>query len=231
MTAEPVPPPDPSGTPAWPSPARRLRLIDEIAHEDEPRRDMSRYSQLINDGIASADLRYGAVDHVTARRMALTLFSQSKDPQLSGGLAQFATDGAITHGFMQSVHHYARRDGHPHQDQCWRLLQYTAARGPDLGPISPNFRAECDQADQDDAVYAASPPGQATGNTAKAIEDNPLRRAPRNSYPAYIIEIGPSGLRVPRPYIREEWADMEAENLASWDSWEEHQWELDHEIE
>jgi hypothetical protein len=41
----------------------------------------------------------------------------------------FADDGAITQQFTQSLRHYARRDGHPHQEQSWTLLSYVAARG------------------------------------------------------------------------------------------------------
>jgi len=152
MTAEPLPPPDPSGTPAQPSPARRLRPADEIAHEDEPHRDMSRYPQLITECVIAANRGFRAVDHLTARRMSFMLMSQSRDPQLSRGLAQFASDGSVTRELWQSLRQYARQPAHPHHSQSWTLLEYAAARGTDLGPLGADFGATCDQADQDGAT-------------------------------------------------------------------------------
>ncbi len=51
-----------------PRPARAYRLP-----EDGPRPDLPLYERLIDDGIAAADAQDRAVDHITARRLAIWL--------------------------------------------------------------------------------------------------------------------------------------------------------------
>jgi hypothetical protein len=122
--------------------------------EDRPVRDLALYERLISQGIAEADRRRGAVDHVTARRMALVLLSQSQDPDFMRGLIRFACDGAISQPLKKQLRDHARSPGHPGQPQSARLLQYAVARGTDLGPISTDFAALCDQLDRADAMLA-----------------------------------------------------------------------------
>jgi hypothetical protein len=185
MTAEPVPPPDPRDAPAWAPPAGPARTGSEIAPGDEPPRDLALYPQFISDGIAAADRRGGAIDHVTARRMSLILISQTADRQLWRGLARFAGDGAVTRELRQSLRHYARQPGHPHHPQSWRLLQYTAARGTDLGPVGADFAAACDQADRADAARTANPHDRKPGAGQQASEDTQPGCPPRRDRPLY----------------------------------------------
>jgi hypothetical protein len=184
MTAEPqpLPPPGRRDVPAW---APRLQTGDELAPEDQSRRDMTLYPQLISDGITTAERRGSPVDHLTARRMSLMLLSQSQDPQLSRGLARFATDGTVTQKLCQSLRQYVRRPGHPHQAQSWTLLEYAASRGTDLGPVGTDFAAACDQADEADETRILAPSDRSSGNAAKAREATQPTYPPRRGRPVY----------------------------------------------
>ena len=194
MTAEPVPPPAPRDAPDWAPPAGPARAGSEIAPGDEPPRDLALYPQFISDGIAAADRRGGAIDHVTARRMSLMLLSQTTDRQLWRGLARFAGDGAVTQELRQSLRRYARQPGHPHHPQSWRLLQYAAARGTDLGPVGADFAAACDQADRADAARTANPPGRKPGADEKASEGTQPSYPPRRDRPVYAYVLWASDL-------------------------------------
>lgn len=187
MMAEPLPQPAPRDVHAWASPARRPRPGDEIAPEDEPRRDMAWYPQLISDGIAAAERRGGAVDHLTARRMSLMLLSQSNDPQLSRGLTRFASDGAITEDLRQPLRRYVRRPGHPHHPHSRTLLEYAVARGTNLGPLGTDFSARCDEADRADTARTRTPPDRAATATAKETEATQPGYAQRSRGPDYAI--------------------------------------------
>ncbi len=122
--------------------------------QGRPARDLALYERLASQGIAAADQRGGAVDHVTARRLAILVLSRTQDPQFQRGLIRFARDGAITQPFKAQLRDHARLPGHPSQSQAARLLQYATARGTDLGPVSPDFTALCDQLDRADAMLA-----------------------------------------------------------------------------
>jgi hypothetical protein len=117
-------------------------------------RNLALYPQLVSDGIAAADRRGVAVDHVTARRMSLLLIAQSPDRELARGLIRFARDGAVTTELKGKLRHYARTPGHPHQPQAARLLLYAVARGTDLGPVGTDFAGLCDQVDRADEMLA-----------------------------------------------------------------------------
>ena len=185
MTAEPDPPPAPRDAPDWAAPPGPARAGSEIGPGDGPPRDLALYPRLISDGIAAADRRGGAIDHVTARRMSLMLLSQTADRKLSQGLARFVGDGAVTRELRQSLRHYARQPGHPHHPHSWRLLQYAAARGTNLGPVGADFAAACDQADRADAARTASPPDRKPGADEKASEGTQPSYPPRRDRPVY----------------------------------------------
>jgi hypothetical protein len=119
-----------------------------------PARDMDLYEQLISDGIAAANRRRSAIDHVTARRTAIWLMSRPQQPDFIRGLLHFAKSGAITQNLKTQLRNYGRRYGDPNQPHASRLLQYAVARGNDLGPIGTDFAGLCDQVDQADRMLA-----------------------------------------------------------------------------
>jgi hypothetical protein len=122
--------------------------------ERGPLRDLSLYEQLIADGVAAANSRGGAIDHVTARRMALWLVAQRQPPDFARGLIRFARSGAVTRPLKVQLANYARSPSYPHRSKAARLREYTVARGTDLGPVGADFGAICDQIDQADAMLA-----------------------------------------------------------------------------
>jgi hypothetical protein len=117
-----------------------------------PARDLALYERLIDDGIAAADSRGGVIDHVTARRMAIWLISRPQQPDFTRGLIRFARSGAISHALKTQLRNYARSMGYPHRPQAARLMEYTVARGTDLGPIGTDFANICDQIDRADEM-------------------------------------------------------------------------------
>lgn len=119
-------------------------------------RDLDWYEELIRNGIAEADGRGSAIDHVTARRMSLWLLPRSQEePNFMRGLIRFAKTGAVTHDLKVQLRHQARSPSHPNRPYSARLLQYVVARGADLGPIGNDFAAVCDQIDRADAMLAS----------------------------------------------------------------------------
>jgi hypothetical protein len=117
-----------------------------------PQPDLSLYERLIGDGVATADAHGGAIDHVTARRLAIWLAARPQDPDFARGLAHFAKTGAITHSLKMQLRMHARTPRYLHQPQASRLLQYSISRGNDRGPIGRDFGGICDQIDRADAM-------------------------------------------------------------------------------
>jgi hypothetical protein len=121
--------------------------------QGRPARDLAFYERLISSGIAEADARGSAIDHVTARRMAIWLLPRSQqEPAFMRGLIHFARTGGISDPLKKHLQHHARSPGHPSRPHAARLLQYAVARGNDLGRIGDNFGAICDQIDHADAI-------------------------------------------------------------------------------
>jgi hypothetical protein len=126
--------------------------VKETSPQAGPALDMPLYERLIDDGIAEADQRGGAVDHLTARRIAIWLNARPQQLPFAQALAQFTRTGDFSRQLLAELRARARSVNSPNQVEASRLLQYHASRGPDLGPIGTDFGANCDRIDQADAM-------------------------------------------------------------------------------
>lgn len=120
--------------------------------EPSPPLSLNRYERLINEGIATADDRGGAVDHLAARRLAIWLAARPQEPGFSRGLVHFTKTGAISQDLKTGLRTHARDPRYPDQPQTARLLQYCVSRGDNRGPIGTSFGRTCDEIDKADVI-------------------------------------------------------------------------------
>jgi hypothetical protein len=151
--------------------------------------DLALYERLIEDGVADADARGGAVDHVTARRLAIWLAARPQQPDFARGLVHFTKTGAISQSLRTELRTHARSPRYLHQPQAARLLQYCVSRGDDRGAVGRDFGGICDQIDRADAMLAGLRDrvrqGTATAEQASPDPDGPHVVAVARSDPEY----------------------------------------------
>jgi hypothetical protein len=68
-------------------------MLPDAGIEENQLPDLQLYERLIGDGIAAADARGSAVDHVTARRLAICLAARPQAPVFAQHLVRFVAPG------------------------------------------------------------------------------------------------------------------------------------------
>ncbi len=86
--------------------------------------------------------------------VAAFMASRQQTPDFTRGLLRFIRTGAITHAMKTQLRVHARSGIYPYHPQAARLMEYSVARGADLGPIGLDFGRTCDEIDRADMMLA-----------------------------------------------------------------------------